>query len=561
MIKKTYKNKNKNINDIDDKDNIDDIDDIDDKDDIDDIDDINDKDNIDDKDDKDDIDKIYKLIYNKDLRNDYFNKREEDIKNNKVLEETKYNKYIDKVYNDTKYDNINMYYFENANKLKSLFRFDIINYKIYNNILSKDEISNTKINVFNIKLFELLNNNKCKDCNNNFKFIKKMGHCAQHINNFNSKETHYDALKQISVLTPNEMDELKISLYNIYNNMILLLDKYVNEQQIISVKYNNFNSTLTKFKIKFIIQNNLYINDANEILYTNLIDYYNNISSKIKINYNFDLSQNNFNLTKEIIKNGFKIKQLNSELKILSKLKNYNTICKFKCDNSEYIFEKIMCNLNVNTWTYSAQFEKILYIDNQYYRADLYMIIKTKNNNFIDLIIETDENHHFDNITKKRDYNKDIFAIKQGIAIIRIDLSESKIITNDIINLIIKYITNIHYTNNPVYYFSEKYINFHTQIKDSKEIKKGITITLPQHLKDSLKEPLELIKSQYSKNSNQSIITPDKISFGSSNKTPKKKLKESNSMNTDDSSNTNIIISQKITIGSNKKKITKNKQL
>jgi hypothetical protein len=149
------------------------------------------------------------------------------------------------------------------------------------------------------------------------------------------------------------------------------------------------------------------------------------------------------------------------------------------------------------------------------------MIIKTKNNNFIDLIIETDESHHYTDKTKNSDNVKDIFAITHGIAIIRIDLSESKIITDNIINFVIKIITDIHFTNKPIYYFCDKYIKFHTPSK-------GLTIVLPQHLKNTLEEPYcdtTIISQDNSKKSDNTEITPQQISFGSSNKSPKKKLK------------------------------------
>ncbi len=505
------------------------------------------------------IDEIYNLLYDKSIRDAYFESREEEIERKirdkyiiteqeKEIEETKYNNLIDKVYHDTNCDDISVYYFENANKFKSLLQFDIINSKIYNNILLKDEINNIKFNLFNVELFELFNNNKCKICNNIV--IKKMGYCIQHFNKFNGNSLHYDALKKITKLNVNELNELKLSLYKLHNDIVIMLRKCINIDESSINNYNIFYKTLTNFKKKLINENKGFIIYGNRIMYKDLINYYNNFNSKKQMNYNYDLSQNNFNLIKDIIKNEFKRRQCRNELEIFSNLKFNNTIRKLKCDNSEYIFEKIMCNQNINKWTYWVELEKNLLINNKNYRYDLYMIIKTKNNNFIDLIIETDEAHHYNDNVKRSDNDKDVFAITHGIAIIRIDLSASKIITDNIIKFVIKSITDIHFTNKPIYYFSDKYINFHTPAK-------GSTIVLPQHLKDTLKEPYcdSIISQDNSNNSDNTEITPQQISLGSSNKSPKKKLKE-NLSNEKDYDN-NIIEYQKITIGSNKKRSIK----
>ena len=247
-------------------------------------------------------------------------------------------------------------------------------------------------------------------------------------------------------------------------------------------------------------------------MFKKIINYYNNLTSTLQIDYNYDLSQNNFNLIRKTIITTFRIKQYSTDLCLMNHFFKYGKCYNFKSDNSEYIFQKIICNVNIVKWTYWIQFEKILIIDNKDYRADLYMIIKTKNNNFIELIIETDEKHHYsnNNDTINRDYNKNIYAIKRGMALIRIDLSDSKIITQDIINLIIKYITNIHYTNNPIYYFSDKFINLHNNYD------KIIINVNPIDINDN--DFIKDFKLDTKLKNNVNLVNPHQISFGSKSK-------------------------------------------
>jgi len=88
-------------------------------------------------------------------------------------------------------------------------------------------------------------------------------------------------------------------------------------------------------------------------------------------------------------------------------------------------------------------------------------------NNYFQVIIETDEFHHINkknrlNNSQIYDTKKDIYAIKYGISFIRININ--KVINNRDIDRALFCIEYIILTKKPVYYFNKKYIKYKSNI-------------------------------------------------------------------------------------------------
>jgi hypothetical protein len=105
-------------------------------------------------------------------------------------------------------------------------------------------------------------------------------------------------------------------------------------------------------------------------------------------------------------------------------------------------------------------------INNKYLRFDLYLILHI-DNNYFQVIIETDESHHINNNRRLNngqinDNYKDIFAIKYGISFIRLNVND--IISDYEINRALFCIDYIILTKKPVYYFNKEYIKYKNNI-------------------------------------------------------------------------------------------------
>ena len=383
----------------------------------------------------------------------------------------------------------------------------------------------------------------------------------KHYEKLDSKDLSDKAMTEIKKLKVNDVAILIVS---VYKKLINIKSKIYN----ISIKVNDYNKIKYNCSLFTNDNNEFIINQNKQFIKNNILSYYELVKFyKRDISYNIIkyTKNTNKNLLRENIINLLKYKQLKYEYKFIKRFIIDKMYTRNHYDNSEYIYQKILENEHISDILFDIELEKTFIINDRNFRADLFIELNLP---FIDvndnikfehmkIIIETDEKHHFIKDDESEyiinDKIKDLYWVQNGYSIIRVDLKNKKI-NDEIINIVINYIFEIIESKRPLYIFSDEYIECHKHLK-------GSTIILPQHLKDSIKEPIELIKSQYSNNTNQSIITPDKISFGSSNKTPKKKLKETNSIETDISSDKNIIELQRITIGSNKKKISKNKQL
>ena len=80
--------------------------------------------------------------------------------------------------NDEKYiddiDNVKLDFFDN-NILLNLFKLKSTDYDTYNNYVNKDFITN----LFNIRIFTLLERDICIICHNKKSVVKLFGHCTK----------------------------------------------------------------------------------------------------------------------------------------------------------------------------------------------------------------------------------------------------------------------------------------------------------------------------------------------------------------------------------------------
>jgi len=223
-----------------------------------------------------------------------------------------------------------------------------------------------------------------------------------------------------------------------FNNQISIIGN--NLKYIIKDKYVKYEEINTKFDKQIIrqIKNFIESNDISkiprkinififtELLHKNISKYQHSLSNKI-----------------------YKIIKYNKTYKI------------YKIPNNIILYYKIINSHLVNYIDYITTEYKLL-INNTYLKADIYMILHI-DNNYFQVIIETDEFHH---INKKYrldnsqlyDTKKDLYAIKYGISFIRLNIH--KYINNDNINRALFCIEYIILTKKPVYYFNEEYIKY-----------------------------------------------------------------------------------------------------
>jgi hypothetical protein len=192
------------------------------------------------------------------------------------------------------------------------------------------------------------------------------------------------------------------------------------------------------------------------------------------INTIFDESIKNKIKNKEYTESDYKINIYIMILYLQKKFSNFQINLKFftyKLKNIEYKqkFKKIQNNIllynkiidsNVINYIDYINTEHTINISKHKLRFDIFILLRI-DNEYIKIIIETDEDAHFTYNKKslKYDYYKDKYSIKNGYSMIRINLNKNKL-SNEDIKFVLFCINYIIETKKPIYYFSKKYIDY-----------------------------------------------------------------------------------------------------
>jgi|688.fasta_scaffold114526_4 hypothetical protein len=321
------------------------------------------------------------------------------------------------------------------------------------------------------ELKKIFLSNICNECDN---YSFRYGMCYNHfkqlninniiekiINKYSNKET-YDELLEIK-------SEISSNIYRINNEINKNIIKFKSHKYLFqkqrelsnTIKNKNIiNNDITIFNYKILIENILEIiknckntnyqevtekhiskNIKNDLNLKN-IEYKNNVHNKELIRHIIKCM-----LKKQFIKNSNVIYNNNI---LLTKLQNYYKDTK---------------NMIYSTTEFTID------ICGHALRYDLYFIIKTNTNDLFEVIIETDEDHHY-NIKRQLgniyDIYKDIYCFENCISLLR--LKTKKLKQTDI-NIAINFINEIIKTNFPTYNISNDYIIAKNEILKKSEKK------------------------------------------------------------------------------------------
>ena len=338
--------------------------------------------------------------------------------------------------------------------------FQNINFLLY-----KHDKNIDRDNICNEYLFlKILNLNKCNECSN---YANYSGLCIKHINTSDKiKKIYLDFTEQLCNSTVDKKD-----------NIINYLSEYVTK------------TTVMKTKLKTIIKHYYYCNKNIYILF--LQD--NTVVIK-DINYHKTNTIFNKNISSDIIVNfkteTFRTMKLIIFLIFLYKKHKYNRyLCSIISSledhtvkyigNSHILYYNII-NSKLIDDIELIDIEKSIHINNHCLRFDIYILIKIGSESY-HLVIETDENHHYSNTTY--DNIKDNFCLQNNISLLRLHVQNK--ITEHHINFTLFFIEYLINYKKPIYYFSERYIEANSKIRD--KITFGIN-SYKEYIKDDIND-------------------------------------------------------------------------
>lgn len=369
----------------------------------------------------------------------------------------------------------------------------------------------------------------CKKCMN--EIIYKFNLCFNHtkneiiseINNYitiyyenqkefmniiNEKKTLYNNNKNILKKYKYSLDYIKKTYYtNIYNLMgTLNIEDLLEYDNIIKINYTEI---LNKIKTFYDGED-----DFENIKFNKMNKYYNNfnISNNNLILYENKILSNNIYILKEIFKNKF------TDDSISNNTKGNSFICVNSLINNRDIMKIIKVIKN----------EYKLKIYNNMYLYDLYIIIKLKNNLYLDLVIEIDEKHHYsdDVHCQISDIIKDLYCFKNNISLLRIDC---KNFDESHLDTVLTFIYEIYNSCVPIYSLSKKYINYKNnyikKIEKERELYKTIKdIKISNKINEikksnktnksrKIKETSETLKEKYINNVYNSLFENNDFEF------------------------------------------------
>jgi very-short-patch-repair endonuclease len=332
---------------------------------------------------------------------------------------------------------------------------------VYRNLTYKDYFENIIETLFNIRLFEILNRDKCIYCGY---FVRKLGHCFFHLHLLDKEYLINNANKIINNL--NDTDKMKLKFSLLKKVKKLCVDNLKYKKKYISDKEEN--DKINMIQHETIELNKKYIKN-NIIMYIELIKRTPDIKS---LNYDLIQSKSNVKLISKC-QNSFKLVQLRNEYQYIINYLTFKTLPHIKNDNSDKLLMEIMKNKYIMTFCKIIERERTFKINNNAYRVDIFLRLNTEHNDFIDVIIEVDESQHFTNEESQllSDHTKDKYFIQNGFSMIRVDLIDDKLTMNSIKNTL-TYLIYIIKNYKHIYVFSDKYIEIHNRIinKNSKGI-------------------------------------------------------------------------------------------
>jgi hypothetical protein len=349
------------------------------------------------------------------------------------------------------------------------------NLKEINNIITNINQLKYKFNIDNnnYNLFKIYSSLYCliPNCN---KFNCKNGFCYTHFSKKNNEEYVNICISEIK----NNNTEIK-KIENKYRIFFAEQIKYyciLNRNYLIYL-YNNCNFNIQK---EYMIHNQKYINNKHIDYESITVKFDKNIINKIKLFLKnndintLDRDINIYNIINLLHKKFLNYQHgLSNFIYNIKNNKSINTNLR-KIENNIILYNRILESHLIKYIDY-INIEHSLYISNHVLRADIYLILCI-DNNYFEMIIETDEDHHItfnekynEEYTKylKYDYYKDKYAIKKGISFVRIDINNSKI-NDENIDLALFCINYIIETQKPLYYFNKKYINYKKSINIDK---------------------------------------------------------------------------------------------
>ncbi len=335
---------------------------------------------------------------------------------------------------------------------------------VYHTLTNRDYFEPIIETLFNIRLFEILNRDKCIYCGY---FVRKLGHCFFHLDLLNRDYLINNANKIINNLNDTNKMLLKLSLLKKIKQLCVDRVKYNRKYRSEKKDYKK-----TNMKHHETIQLNKQYVQNNIIMYKELIKSTPDISS-----LNFDLIQSKSNVKLiDKCQNSFKLVQLRNEYKYVIDYLTVKTLPNVKNDNSDTLLMEIMKNKYIMSFCKIIERERAFKINNHAYRVDIFLRLNTEHNDFIDVIIEVDESHHFTNEESQlsSDHAKDKYFVLNGFSIIRVDLIDDKF-TLKVIKSTLNYLTYIIKNYKHIYVFSDKYIRIHNKTINKKS--KGIHIT------------------------------------------------------------------------------------
>ncbi len=350
----------------------------------------------------------------------------------------------------------NKYLYNNYDNFISLIINNFQNKQILLNRTNKNKIRDEIC--MNISLIKLLDNNYCELCN---KYADYYGYCINHYDQEIINNHRINYLKDI-----NSSTDKKTHFLNYYKEYINFIKMSKNKILHIRQHYSDKIYSI----LNFTLQNNSKESNLKYIDCDYNIDY-----NKINVIFNDDIAIDiisdfyNYTRKKEqniIILLIFLLKKYTYDSFIfydLYKNPNKNITKNTFIGNNNILYNHIYNSKLINNIEY-METEKLVHIDNHSLRIDIYIILKTFNDNYeyeyFELFIECDEKHHIHNTKNNYDLLKDKYCISNNISLLRLNLEKNKITTKDI-NFCLFFMEYLIKYKQSIYYFSDKYIHTH----------------------------------------------------------------------------------------------------
>lgn len=261
------------------------------------------------------------------------------------------------------------------------------------------------------------------------------------LNEYNTK------IKTKIKMIKNMFRKIKCEIKKNYKNLQYVTNVHITDKYKFLSKYDY--TSLIQYTYKEIIEE-----------YNNLINDYEYKQIYEKINIKIP------NIENELIYLLYEHKLLKNKSNILYKIilhkndMNYKKIVSANTHslNSYKLFRSLINN-NIKDKILLLTCEYKIKIINRTAVFDLYMIICTKNNIYLEAIIEIDENHHMnkDINMNKQDIIKDLYCFNKSISLLRISTND---ITDNIVEKVINFINCVYNQQKPIYILDDLYI-FH----------------------------------------------------------------------------------------------------